>query len=267
MGVSFDHCLFCMAGRPVTGFGGRRTFDYAGVPEIFATMFKRAVAEGYPACDRCAVLIRAKDQVGLAERAHALHTRRGERDADEQRRLIGLIVNAHLWQEVFWLGLATDFGPVVPLSAAVQPATRVLFDLILVADPTRPFPSFKNGVDVYGWPWIDALYLEDLRSAHRGNGHASRVLGLILALADLHRVTLHGVVEAHNVDDVAARNQQSSPDRTRSSRADRSGPRGSPLTTVARKGRSIGSAMSVRTTEFSKPSEDVKAAVRVSSRR
>lgn len=203
MGVAFDHCLFCMTGKPVTAFGGRRTFDYTGVPDIFAKMFRRAVATHYPACAECATLIRAKDQIGLRERALKLHMHEKFISADDERRRVTLLTNAELWQTVFWLGLATEFGPVIRLATLVPPATRFVFDLVSAAGGDRPYPSFRNGVDVYGWPLTDTSFvIEDFRSRNRRAGHAGRVLDLMVALADVHDVTLRGVVEAHPVDGV-----------------------------------------------------------------
>jgi hypothetical protein len=166
MGVSFDQCLFCMAASPVTGFGAHGTFDYAGVPDVFATMFKRAIAEGYPACERCAALIRTKVQVGLADRAQDLYTVHLDLDAGEQRRQMGLLVNARLWQQVFWLGLATDSGPVVPL-AKPSCRRRALCSSWSSRGTRRVLFHHSQTVSMSTAGGGSTLFLEDRRSAHR----------------------------------------------------------------------------------------------------
>lgn len=197
--AQFGNCLFCMDAEPTASFRVRREFDYSGVPTGIADMVRRAKSGGFTACEACARLVRAKDVDGLHERVYDLQIRDKGKNAAEQRARSARAAAANLWQTVFWLGLSTDFGPIVAIARFVLPAERMFFDLLNAADPTMPYASFKNGVIVYGWPWGKTFLIEDIISTRRGERRAAQVLRFVVALADVHGVTIRGTVEAHVV--------------------------------------------------------------------
>lgn len=191
-------CVFCRFAPASTGFKTLRNFDYQGVPARVTNHIQHLVKNGFLACRNCAVHIRAKDQIGLQERAHGI-TSIPVATHQEEMPLLQALATAALTQEIFWLGLATDFGNTVAIAKHARPATRLWFEILNISLPNADHGIFRNGVELWAWPYAAALTLDEIRSRHTGNGHAARVMNYVVAAADKFEVTLLGTVEAHDV--------------------------------------------------------------------
>lgn len=191
-------CVFCRFAPASTGFKTLRSFDYRGLPARVTNHVQNLVKNGFLACRDCAGHIRAKDQLGLQERAHSITSIPVETHQDELP-LLQALATAALTQEIFWLGLATDFGNTVAIAKHAQPAARLWFEILNISLPNADHGMFRNGVDLWAWPYATALTLDEIRSRQTGNGHAARVMNYVVAAADKFNVTLLGTVEAHEV--------------------------------------------------------------------
>lgn len=106
-----------------------------------------------------------------------------------------------MWQEIFWLGVATSLGKTIALSRHMPPGFQALWHLMNESLPHCDHPTFRNGVELWCWAHGSVLALEELRSSERGGGHASRVMQFVVAAADVSGADLIGAVEAHPYDD------------------------------------------------------------------
>jgi hypothetical protein len=151
-------------------------------------------------CGDCAQLARAKDQPGLHARLDVFEPS-DEDDKDREKVKLTLRMTALMMQQIFVLGLATELGKTIRIYDHINPPFRVFFDLCDVAGTDDSYPRFKNGVELWCSPLDTSnLWLEEIRSRHQGNHQASNVMRLVVASADVHEVTLRGVVESHPVN-------------------------------------------------------------------
>ena len=194
-------CVFCRLAPAFTGFKTLRTFDYRGVPARLINHVQQLVRDGFFACSECAPFVRAKDQPALFERAHSILSI-PVASHEEEFPLLQALTTAALTQEIFWLGLTTDFGKTVAIAKHVSSATQLWFNMLQTGLPNADHAVFRNGVELWAWPLGDTLHLEEIRSRQAGNGHASDVMNYVAAAADKFEVTLLGTVEAHKVSTV-----------------------------------------------------------------
>ncbi|MGA3037424.1 MAG: hypothetical protein ABSE64_08035 [Vulcanimicrobiaceae bacterium] len=171
-----------------------------GLPPSAARTLRAYLEDGFPACEECASEIRLKNQDGLFDRLKPLRNAITTVPRADKFKLFSLIGAGELCQRVFWCGLSEEFGKTIPVRDVLDPAVQVIYDLIDVSIPKSQHPNFGNGIQIYALPRVDLLYIEELRSRVREEGHASIAMAALVSAADLRNVRLAGVVEAHEVD-------------------------------------------------------------------
>lgn len=189
-----DPCCFCFTDGTTATFGVQRDFDLRGVAARLAAAI-RARNMRFRACSACAKFVRAKDLEGLQRRATDIYATRSKSTRDENIAAMTALVNSLLWQEIFWLGNSLNFTNVIALSSVISPPFRVAFDMYSAGRPDVDQPTYANGVELFLWPFFEAVIVDTIRSSQRGMGYASKTMRLLTASADRHAVELIAEVE------------------------------------------------------------------------
>ena len=200
IGPDEDPCYFCFQDRCVVMLKVKKTFDLRWVPPLYARGFRWCGENGFRMCKTCCNLALELNKDSLTLRADVLIPR-GNLPRRERIKRHSFYVAARLQQQVFWLGNDGNKTQTVSIYNHVERSYRVLFDLFNLSLAHCTYPVFHNGVELWCAPHGEGgLMLEEIRSSDRGSGFAGRVLRVVAASADLHRVELFGWVEAHPVD-------------------------------------------------------------------
>ncbi len=156
-------------------------------------------------CEKCAELVRAKDQLGLQERVEEIYSPSKAAGVHEtEAKLMGILSSTLFWQEIFWLGNSLGHGSTVALAKTISPPYRVFFDLMNASVKRDDHPVLPNLVELYIFPTSGRIWFETIRSADRKKGYAAAAMRFFLASLDLHEVNVAAIIEVDDHDSTAA---------------------------------------------------------------